>query len=135
MKRLLTFILIFTVMCSLFCITAFASQENTLNTQDDTNTQESFFTLAYQAAIEHSEKILSALAAVASVILALAYKKGLIPSLKLAIEKLCESVSKVKNASENGVKMTSNLLEAAEDRLENMKNALESIDERLIKLI
>jgi F0F1-type ATP synthase membrane subunit b/b' len=130
MKKLILFILILIFTVSVFSFSAYADTEVA---EVDTE-NESFYGLVYSALREHSEKILSALAAIASLLLAFTYRRGLMPTLKGALEKMCEGLGKIKTASEKQSENASLLLSKAEEKLEESKEALTAITKRLEEL-
>lgn len=137
MKKILTFILILTVLVSGFCIAVHAEEpdyetENTANAEDTEN--KNFYEIIYGAFRDNSEKITSALAAIASLVLAFCYKRGLMPSVKGATNKLCDLVSKVKDASEEQAETAKELLYSAEEKLLCARDSIEKLNERLMEL-
>lgn len=130
MKKLILFIVILIFTVSVFAFSAYADGEAV----EAETENESFYELVYSALREHSEKILSALAAIGSLLLAFTYRRGLMPTLNGALEKMCEGIGKIKTASEEQTKNAALLLSEAEERLENSKNALADITNKLEKL-
>ena len=118
---LLSFILIFTL------LGVAASAEYTDREEEKNN----IFETVYAEALKHSDKILSALAFSASLILALAYKKGLIPLIKGALSALSSSVARLKDETESASLAAKRTAEEASAKLENSQMLLESLTERL----
>ncbi len=116
---------------SLTVISASAAE---ISVEDQTESEENFFASIYGEAVENSDKILSALAFIGSVVLAFTYKKGLLPTLNSAIGKLTESVSKIKKSSEEQLDKSCKLLGDAGVYLENTEKCLNALSERLEKL-
>lgn len=126
-KRVFTFIIILAVLtCGLY-VAAYANGETVTGGEREA----SFYELIYSAVSENSEKIMSALAAIASLVLAFTYKKGLLPTLKSAIDKLCDAVAKIKNESALQSEKAQSLIGDAADRLNAAKTAMDDITERL----
>lgn len=118
---LLSFILIFTL------LGVAASAEYTDTEEEKTN----IFETVYTEALKHSDKILSALAFSASLILALAYKKGLLPLIKGALSALTSSVSRLKEETESASLAAKRTIEDSSAKLESSQILLESLTERL----
>ena len=93
------------------CFTASANSETETTVTDyggeistdetDGTLNQNIFEIIYREGIKHSDKILSLLAFVTSLILALSYKKSLIPFIKGALSKLGSSVNKITEDSES----------------------------------
>ena len=133
MKKLILFTLILTVLLSAFSICVFATDAPEEN-GDSTKTEENFFEMAFEKAKAHSEKILSAIAAIGSLLLAFTYKKGLLPALKSGIDNLRDSVVKLKKESEAQSESSSSLLITASEHLKNAEDMLTSLSNRLSEL-
>ena len=118
---LLSFILIFTL------LGVVASAEYTDAEKEKTN----IFETVYAEALKHSDKILSALAFSASLILALAYKKGLLPLIKGALSALTASVARLNEETESASLAAKRTVEEASAKLESSQMLLESLTERL----
>ncbi|MBO5879607.1 MAG: hypothetical protein J6Q68_03555 [Clostridia bacterium] len=104
----------------------------------DTGADESLFQVMYDFTLENIDKFLSALAFIASLVLAFAYKKGLIPLVKAALSSLGGSVGKFeKQAScaiektEETVKFLSERFAFCENTVEELSNSIELICERI----
>ena len=77
MKKILNLFLLFAVVISVFSIPVFAAQGEFAAGESTTVFEE-----IYDKILIHSDKILSALAFLASLILALLYKKGILPLIR-----------------------------------------------------
>ena len=108
--------------------------EEEISVENQTENEENFFASIYGEAVENSDKILSALAFIGSVVLTFTYKKGLLPTLNSAIGKLSESVSKIKTSSEEQLDKSCKLLSDAGVYLENTEKCLNALSERLERL-
>ncbi len=112
------------------------SGEGEANT--DNTAAESIFETLYSELLSHSDKILSALAFVGSLIIAFTYKKGLLPTVKSSLTALIGGVKSLTDENEKGLtkieesteKMLSRL-EGAEERLTALYEALSEIEELL----
>ena len=96
------------------------------------------FELIYDEILLHSDKILSALAFVASLLLAFTYKKGLLPLLKGALSSLGSSVStlkeeteKAKSVADEGIKAAISRLESAEALILSLTDTLSTVEAEL----
>lgn len=133
MKKIILFTLILTVLLSAFTVCVFASEEVGEGIAEAQKSQ-NFFELIFEKAKAHSEKILSAVAAIGSLFLAFTYKKGLLPALKTGIDNLRDSVVKLKKESEAQSESSSSLLITASEQLKNAEDMLTSLSSRLSEL-
>ena len=133
MKKIILFTLILTVLLSAFTVCVFASEEAGEGIAEAQKSQ-NFFELIFEKAKAHSEKILSAVAAIGSLFLAFTYKKGLLPALKTGIDNLRDSVVKLKKESEAQSESSSSLLITASEQLKNAEDMLTSLSSRLSEL-
>lgn len=130
------------------CFTASANSETETTVTDyggeistdetDGTLNQNIFEIIYREGIKHSDKILSLLAFVTSLILALSYKKSLIPFIKGALSKLGSSVNKITEDSESKTDKALISLNDAKSSLEESRelfisavSVLESICEKL----
>ena len=133
MKKTITVILTLTLLFSIFALSAFADSEVVEGVGE-----ENIFETTYKILLENSDKILSALAFLASLLLALFYKKGLLPILKGSISKLNSTVSSMKEDNEKILLVShedtlsaKKSFEEAENLFLALKNRLESLEETL----
>lgn len=94
--------------------------------------RENVFEEIYNFALRHSDKILSAVAAIGSLILAVAYKRGLLPILKGALSKLTDSITKFREASECSNAEAKAALVKAEEKLLLAEKSVSNLTERLV---
>ncbi len=92
---------------------------------------ENIFDTVYGVILENSDKILSALAFGASLILMLVYKRGLLPILKGALGSLSASVSDIRDEAEKRGDISSELLSAATARLNTAEGHMLALSESL----
>ena len=104
----------------------------------DTGADESLFQVMYDFTLENIDKFLSALAFIASLVLAFAYKKGLIPLVKAALSSLGGSVGKFEKQArgaiektEETVKLLSERFAFCENTATELSNSIELICERI----
>ena len=80
---------------------------------------------------EHTAELLSALTLIGSVILAYAYKKGLIPLISRALEKLSGNVSKIGESAQNTELLGQKIKEELSKTLEGIEESILAIKERI----
>lgn len=129
MKKILFVLITILLFTSLFAFTASCESIDTDTAESVAMTN--IFEDIYNELLRHSDKILSALAFLASLVLALAYKKGLLPILKGALTKLSDSVTKLREASENASEDARKALEKAEEKLNLAEEKIASLTEKL----
>lgn len=116
------------------------TEENGENgTQGPTNATESDkkdnpFATAFSAVKGYATEILAALTFIGSLILAYAYKRGLIPLLKSSISAISGTVAKVKESAERGEGKTDDLALTVTSRLSDAELILDEITETLSTL-
>ena len=89
MKRFLILLTVLLTLLSAFSLVAFAESADGITAAEEQN----FFDEAYSFVSDNSDKILSALAAIISLVLALTYRRGLLPLLKGGLGTLSGTVS------------------------------------------
>lgn len=131
-SKIITLILILTLCLSLFSLFASAeTDDNITDTTVDTTEEENIFSLVFDLIGQRSTEIFSALALIASLILAYAYKKGLYPLLKNALGALNGSVEKLKESKDNELEETGRLCEAVKERLGSFEELLDALADKL----
>ena len=104
MKKFLFFIFAIILTVSLVSVSAFAEEtvvNEIVETQnsaqsDATDSEENIFSELYGVVARHADKIFSALAFLGSLIIAFAYRKGLLPVIKGALSAMSAATSKLK---------------------------------------
>lgn len=86
----------------------------------DTGEDYNFFDKVYKAFMAHSGEILGALTLIGSLILAYAYKRGLLPMLKSTLSAIAEAVGSIKASSDESGEYTKSL----GARLDNTESTL-----------
>ncbi len=122
-KKILIFTAMLTLLFSLFSVFACAAEE-TLKVESN------IFETVYSEIIKHSDKILSALAFCASLILAFMYRKGLLPMVRSALNKISSAVSALSEKNEESAA----LFKASEARLAETESYLTALTEKLGEL-
>lgn len=129
MKKFLTILLILSVILSLVVITASASEAVA-----DEGRSTSVFDAFYNFFLHNADKIFAILAFVSSLLLALAYKKGLIPLLKSALGSMKTSVGAMKDEIAKESEDSAKLLHGAAEKLGRAELLFESLSERLLEI-
>lgn len=100
--------------------------------------EENFFSAVYNKIMSHAGDIFSTLAFLGSLLIALAYKKGLLPALTKAISGIKDSIEKVQrsanegnSAASEGYSKLAEKLSKLEDTLSVFCNSVMNIGERL----
>lgn len=142
MKRILTAVLILVVLLSAFSVSSLAASEDAADayTEEDVPEVENFFELLYNELLMHSDKLLAALAFLGSLLVAFAYKKGLLPIIKASLNALSSTVSKLKDESEKAgaeasvaILSATKKLDAAEEMINTLSEKLDGIEYQLEK--
>lgn len=142
MKRILTAVLILVVLLSAFSVSSLAASEDAADayTEEDVPEEENFFELLYNELLMHSDKLLAALAFLGSLLVAFAYKKGLLPIIKASLNALSSTVSKLKDESEKAgaeasvaILSATKKLDAAEEMINTLSEKLDGIEYQLEK--
>ena len=139
--RFITATLIAIVLLLSFCTVSFASEEadlteenatvEGLTPENDASSQDeregNIFATLFEEAKKHSTELISALTLTASVLLAFAYKKGLIPLLTNGLERLASGVNSIREAA-NESRSIGNLVKG------EIETRLGRTEEQLMKL-
>ena len=145
MKRKLTLIPILILAFSLiftFSVSAYdAERENTESNAAkesgealDTYEDDTFFTVLYEGIKKNSDKILSALAFLGSLIIAFMYKKGLFPFVEKALASLSGAVVKLGNEAKKNADLGNEFLNTVTDKLERSESIISGFTDSLKRL-
>ena len=134
MKKFLYASLIILTLISLLSISCFAAGDTV--TQDYSEAKgeigdENFFEVLYKELLNHSDKLLAALAFLGSLFVAFAYKKGLIPIIKASLGALGAAVSSLKDESERASAEASAAITSASEKLGAAETVINALGERL----
>ncbi|MBO7304225.1 MAG: hypothetical protein J6V09_03300 [Clostridia bacterium] len=140
MKKILFFILVLTLTLSVFTFSSFA-EESGESATDATGeitlsegSGENVFAELYETVVRHADKIFSALAFIGSLIIAFAYRRGLLPVIKGALSTVADATARLKEKTEAASKTaTETVLEAAK-KLETAEGMMQIMTDRLDKL-
>lgn len=146
MKRKLKALAVITILAlSLFAIgiPSYAYAEETDSANDvhasdngatDAPDAENVFTAVFNEITEYATEIFCAMTFIGSLILAYAYKKGLLPLVEKALISISGSVSKIKEKTESGALAAEELGEQLSGKLEDTEGLITSLAERVAKM-
>ena len=100
----------------------------------DVDTNENFFAVIYDELALHADKILSALAFVGSLIIAFAYKKGLIPVIQNALANMGARVGELRDSTEKSISVANGSIEAVTEKLAGAEALIGELSEKLSAL-
>ncbi len=131
MKNKLKYLFVTALLIALtVCFTVSASAAD-MQTDELTETEDAensnMFSKAYAEITAYAGEILCAMTFVGSLVLAVAYKKGLLPLLKGSLISIGNAVSKIKEDTSESIEKHSQLT----DGLEGAKNMLEGLTEKV----
>ena len=130
-NKLKHFIYTILILTLAFSFSISANAEEVAEPATDDTAEVNVFTGIYAEVTEYAGEILCALTFVGSVVLAIAYKTGLLPIVKGSLVSLGNAVNKIKdNATENAEKGAL-LGKSIEDSLSDAKNALDGVINRV----
>ena len=129
MKKFLTVLLILATVLSLTVIVASASEPEAVE-----SASVGVFEAVYDFFLRNADKIFAILAFISSILLAFAYKKGLIPLLKSALGSIKTSVGAMKDDVVKEAGESSKLLNGAAEKLGRAELLFESLSERLCEI-
>ena len=127
MKRFLILLTVLLTLLSAFSLVAFAESADGITAAEEQN----FFDEAYSFVSDNSDKILSALAAIISLVLALTYRRGLLPLLKGGLGTLSGTVSTLKENAEAAEGAAREILVAATDKLDCAQKLMSELSQKL----
>ena len=132
MKKVITVLILSIILICSMSVSVFAmdAESGEASLSVDTN----IFDTVYEILLENCDKILSALAFIASLILIFVYKKGLLPILKGALASLGASVSSLKDETGRINEKSSEKIELATQKLENAEQIISSLGDKLAQL-
>lgn len=133
-NRIKLLIAVMLILVSALVLSVSASAQEAESTELTDGTEENVFDKMYADVSEYATEILCAMTFAGSLILAFAYKKGLLPIVKGSLLSIGNAVSKVKDSvgesAEKGVKLG----ESIEKRLENTKTVLDGLVKKISEL-
>ncbi len=132
MKKVITVLILTLFLLASLTIGIFA--ESTVGDAEPLPAEENIFEAAYGVLLENSDKILSALAFASSLILALVYKRGLMPIIKNALGTLAASVTKLREETEKSSAGASDSIGLAAQKLLEAEKTISMLFEKLTDL-
>ena len=136
MKKLLFFILAITIILTVFSISVFAEGEYAAQTDGSTEAsvvteieEKNIFSELYGVVARHADKIFSALAFLGSLIIAFAYRHGLLPVIKGALSAMGAATSKLKEETEAASGKAAEAVSAAAAKLATAEEMLSAFEE------
>ena len=126
MKKILTVTLAVLLILSLTSVSALASDG------EEVAAESNLFYEAYSLILQHSDKILSALAFCASLFLAFAYRSGIIPLIKGGLNTLGTAVNKFKEEAEKANEASTKTLSEAKDKLSDAEKSINELTQKLV---
>jgi hypothetical protein len=136
-KRLFAILFAFVFVFTALCFTASAENENKTSVEAPANEalegeaanaeNQNVFEIIYREGMKHSDKILSLLAFITSLVLTLTYKKSLIPIVRGTLSKLGASVNKITEDAESNTQQTLISLNEAKVCFEESKAIFKSV--------
>lgn len=133
-NRIKLLIAVMLILVSALVLSVSASAQEAESTELTDGTEENVFDKIYADVSEYATEILCAMTFAGSLILAFAYKKGLLPIVKGSLLSIGNAVSKVKDSvgesAEKGVKLG----ESIEKGLENTKTVLDGLVKKISEL-
>ena len=133
-NRIKILIAVMLILVSALVLSVSASAQEAESTDLTDGTEENVFDKMYADVSEYATEILCAMTFAGSIILAFAYKKGLLPIVKGSLLSIGNAVSTVKDSvgesAEKGVKLG----ESIEKGLENTKTVLDGLVKKISEL-
>ena len=135
---ILTAILIFAVSASAAFAAEPADAAPEISEEGEEAICDGFFGELYNEVAENADKILAALTFIGALIIAFAYKKGLIPLLNGALSNMNSMITKLKEETENSVienesvgEIIKERLAASEEVIATLTSSIEALEEKL----
>ena len=132
--RIKLLIAVMLILVSTLGLSISASAQEAEGTELTDGIEENVFEKIYADVSEYATEILCAMTFVGSLVLAFAYKKGLLPIVKGSLVSIGNAVTKVKESVGEGTEKGTRLGESIEKGLENTKNVLDGLVEKISEL-
>lgn len=126
-------VILLTVIMSLF-FTVSASAEEAAQTVTESIPEENFFSKVYDEISSYTDEIFCALTFVGSLILAFAYKKGLLPLIEKSLLSIGNTVNKIKENTKESADKSGELNKNIDIRLTQASELIERLSERISSL-
>lgn len=133
-NRIKLLIAVMLILISTLSLTVSASAQELESSELTDGTVENIFDRIYADVSEYATEILCAMTFAGSLILAFAYKKGLMPIVRGSLLSIGNAVSKVKDSVGESAEKGEKLGESIEKGLESTKNVLDGLVEKISEL-
>ena len=130
-KYLITAVIL-AVLLTAFSFSAYASEQTVSEAVE--NTEENLFSRAFDEIIEYAPEILSTLTLTGSLILAVSYKKGLLPLVEKSLVAIGNAVTKIKDKTGESVELSEKLGLDIDQKLAEATGVLTSLAKRIAEL-
>ena len=133
-NRIKLLLAVMLILISTLGLSISASAQEMEDTEQTDGTDENVFEKIYADVGEYATEILCAMTFAGSMILAFAYKKGLLPIVRGSLLNIGNAVSKVKDSVGESAEKGAKLGESIEKGLEDTKNVLDGLVEKISEL-
>ena len=110
------------------------TEDNLEPTKNEAIVEENLFSRVYSEVSEYAGEILCAMTFAGSLVLAFAYKKGLLPLVEGSLLAISNSVSKIKESTKETQDQGARFGESIESGINGTKELLESLEEKISSL-
>lgn len=128
---ILTVILVST---SAVCSSAEGIETENISATQEAEAESNFFSAAYEEITEYASEILCAMTLAASLILAFAYKKGLLPLVQSALMSIGNAVTKIKESTKESEEKAERFEEDLKSNISAAGEALNRVTEKISSL-
>ena len=124
---LFTFVFVFSLAVSVFAAEATDTKSDTGAAVSEIDEAQTPFDALYEAFIDNADKIFSILSFLGSVVVVVAYKKGLIPVLNSGLRSIRKSSDELKKKSEENILSAQKTLNMLTSRLAGYENSADAL--------
>lgn len=124
---LFTFVFVFSLTVSVFAAEATDTKSDTGAAVSEIDEAKTPFDALYEAFIDNADKIFSVLSFLGSVVVVVAYKKGLIPVLNSGLRSIRKSSDELKKKSEENILSAQKTLNMLTSRLAGYENSADTL--------
>ena len=134
MKTKIKYLLVTVLLIAFSCCFAITASAEEAAEASATITEENVFSSVYNEVASHASEILCAMTFAGSLILAFAYKKGLMPLVKGSLLSIANAISKIKDDTTENAERNAKIGESLEMELENTKTTLNTLTDKISEL-
>ena len=134
MKTKIKYLLVTVLLIAFSCCFAITASAEEAAEASATITEENVFSSVYNQVASHASEILCAMTFAGSLILAFAYKKGLMPLVKGSLLSIANAISKIKDDTTENAERNAKIGESLEMELDNTKNTLNTLTDKISEL-